>query len=133
MRRQVCRPRTARRLTLVSVAVAAPLWTACASGASGGSGGGAAVAKAPAALCNQILAVLSDGPDPTADPVGYALSQILPLGQIHTSDRTVGGTLTRLIAADKELVKSNGGDRSSSSAITRADAALNGACPGVVP
>ena len=52
--------------------------------------------------------MLSDGPDPDADPVGYALSQIVPLGQIHTSDRSVATTVRRLIAADRSLVASNG-------------------------
>ncbi len=34
--------------------------------------------------CKQVEAVLSDGPDPEADPVGYAQAQILPLREIHT-------------------------------------------------
>ena len=59
--------------------------------------GGVAVAKAPAALCNELNAVLSDGPDPGADPVGYALSQILPLQQqVHSSDTSVMATVTKL-------------------------------------
>ena len=37
------------------------------------------MAKAPVALCNELNGVLSDGPDPGDDPVGYTLSQILPL------------------------------------------------------
>ena len=82
-------------------------------------------------MCQQILAVLSDGPDPDADPVGYALSQIKPLAQIHTSDSSVSVTLRKLIAADRALVKSNGSDHTATSAIAKADAALNKACPGV--
>ena len=43
-------------------------------------------AAAPQSLCQQLNAVFSDGPDPDADPVGYALSQIKPLQAIHSSD-----------------------------------------------
>lgn len=115
-----------RYVVLASVAVAAPLWAAC-----GSSGGGAQASAAPPALCQKILAVLSDGPDPDADPVGYALSQIKPLGQIATSDHSVRVTLDKLIAADRSLVNSNGSDHAAKTAIARADKALNTACPGV--
>jgi hypothetical protein len=82
-------------------------------------------------LCQKILAVLSDGPDPDADPLGYALSQIKPLGQIATSDHSVRVTLDKLIAADRSLVNSNGSDHAAKTAIARTDKALNTACPGV--
>jgi hypothetical protein len=115
-------------MTLASVVVAVPLWAAC---GSSDSGGGAASAHAPTAVCQKILAVLSDGPDPDADPVGYALSQILPLGQIHSSDQAVSRTLHSLIAADQALVKSNGADKRAKADIKKADNSLNTACPGV--
>jgi hypothetical protein len=118
-------------LALASVVVAVPLWAAC--GSSGAGGGGAVQAKAPTALCNQVLAVLSDGPDPGADPVGYAMSQILPLGKIHTADHPVAATLHTLIAADRALVSSNGSDRSAKSTIKKDYTSLNSACPGVAP
>jgi hypothetical protein len=121
-----------RPVVLIALAVLPTLVAAC---ATGGPNGGAAqvLDKAPAALCGQLNAVLSDGPDPGADPVGYALSQILPLGQIHTSDGSVATTVRRLIAADRALVDSKGADRSATKAITEADKALNVACPGVAP
>jgi len=119
------RPRT---MAMASVALAVPLWAAC---GSSGSGGGAASAHASTAVCQKILAVLSDGPDPDADPVGYALSQILPLGQVHTSDQAVSTTLHSLIAADHALVKSNGADKTAKADIKKADDSLNTACPGV--
>jgi hypothetical protein len=110
-------------LVSVAVAAAAPLLAAC--------GGGAALAKAPAAVCQQIGGVLSDGPDPGADPVGYALSEIKPLGQIHTSDASVADSLRKLIAADTALVASQGNDHAAKAAIAKATGALNTACPGV--
>jgi hypothetical protein len=114
-----------RRAPLVVAALTVPLLAAC------GSSGPASAAKAPTPLCNRILAVLSDGPDPDADPVGYALSQILPLGQIRSSDSSVQHTLASLIVADKSLVKSNGRDKADSTTIKKDDAMLNQACPGV--
>jgi hypothetical protein len=118
-----------RRVALASVAVAVPLWVAC--GSTGPSGAAVSSAHAPAAVCQKILAVFSDGPDPDADPVGYALSQILPLGQIHTSDHSVSTTLHSLIREDRALVKSKGSDKSAKSGIKKADKSLNKACPGV--
>jgi hypothetical protein len=118
-----------RYVVIASVAVAAPLWAACGAGASGG--GAAASAQAPAALCQKLLAVFSDGPDPDADPVGYALSQIRPLGEIHTADHSVSTTLTKLIAADRALVSAEGSDHAATVAIKKAESALNTDCPGV--
>jgi len=117
------------RVALASVAVAVPLWVAC--GSTGPSGAAVNSAHAPAAVCQKVLAVLSDGPDPDADPVGYALSQILPLGQIHTSDHSVSTTLHSLIKEDRALVKSKGSDKSAKTGIKKADKSLNKACPGV--
>jgi hypothetical protein len=115
-----------RYVALASVAVAAPLWAAC-----GSSGGGSAQAATPPALCQKILGVLSNGPDSDADPVGYALSQIKPLGAIRTSDHSVSTTLDKLIAADRALVSSNGSSKTAKTDIKGSDKALNKACPGV--
>jgi hypothetical protein len=105
-----------------------PLLAACSSSSSGGSSG---QSQAPAAVCQKVLAVLSDGPDPDADPVGYALSQIAPLGQIHTSDQEVAQRLSDLISADQQLVQSNGSDHAATKSIAKDDADLNKVCPGV--
>jgi hypothetical protein len=121
--------RRRRRLSLASVAVAVPLLAAC---SSSGSGGGAAAAKAPAPFCSKLLAVLSDGPDPGADPVGYALSQIEPLGGIHDGGSRQA-TVTSLIAADKDLVSSEGRDPAAAATIKGDYKTLNDACPGVAP
>jgi hypothetical protein len=79
------------------------------------------------------LVVLSDGPDPDADPVGYALSQIAPLGQIHTSDDAVTQRLSDLIKADRALVSSNGSDHAATKSVAKDGADLNKVCPGVAP
>jgi hypothetical protein len=130
------RPVSALILTLAAVPLAL---AACSSGSSTASsssapGGGAAVAKAPVALCNELNAVLSDGPDPGADPVGYALSQILPLQQqVHGSDTSVMATVHQLIAADQAFYNSNGVDKSAGATIQKDYTAINKACPGVAP
>ena len=124
-----------RPLQLVGVAVligaGSLALTACSSGGSSGGSGGAAAA-APQALCQQLNAVLSDGPDPAADPVGYALSQIEPLQAIHSSDSSAMRGVSQLISADQAFYHSNGSDKAAATAIEKADTLLNKACPGVV-
>jgi hypothetical protein len=115
---------------LASLAFAVPVLAACSSSSSGGS---STQSQAPTAVCQKVLAVLSDGPDPDADPVGYALSQIAPLGQIHSSDSELAQRLSALISADETLVHSNGSDHAASKSIAKDDADLNKDCPGVAP
>jgi hypothetical protein len=114
-------------VAVTGLALTVPLLAACSSNPSGGS---ASQAQAPAAVCQKLLGVLSDGPDPDADPVGYALSQIAPLGQIHTADHELAQRLSDLISADQALVNSNGGDKAATKSIAKDDAALDKICPG---
>jgi hypothetical protein len=53
------------------------------------------------------------------------------LGPVHTSDHSVIDALTALIAADRNLVSSNGADYAAKATIKKSDKALNAACPGV--
>jgi len=117
-----------RHVALASVIVAAPLWAAT----SAASAATLHVAKAPASVCETLNGIFSNGPDPDADPVGYALSQIKPLGQVHTSDDAVHSDLTKLIAADRALVQANGSDHKAKVAIKKDDHLVNQACPGVI-
>ncbi|HEY1832034.1 MAG TPA: hypothetical protein VGG38_17505 [Acidimicrobiales bacterium] len=121
------------KVTALAVPLLALPLALAACGSSGGSGGVPSLSKAPSALCANLNAVLSDGPDPDADPVGYALSQIQPLGQLHSSDSAVIGVMHQLISADQALVKASGNDHSATQTIKAADTALNEACPGVAP
>jgi hypothetical protein len=131
----------AKGIVLVLALLAVPLaLAACGGGASSatsGQGSGKAstvAAKTPPALCQALNAVLSDGPDPGADPVGYALSQILPLQQqVHSSDTAVMATVDQLIAADQAFYDTKGDDKSAAATIQKDYAALNRACPGVAP
>jgi hypothetical protein len=110
-----------------ALTMAGLLWmlTACASSQA------AAHKVPPAAVgstCRQVSAVLSDGPDPDADPVGYAEAQILPLGQIHSSNRPLGAAITRLARAYREFFASNG--TAGKTAVANASKQVNAFCPG---
>ena len=74
--------------------------------------------------------MLSDGPDPDADPVGYAEAQILPLGQIHTTDAPLRTAIGRLAGAYKAFFASNGTSGSAKLAVASASKQVNAICPG---
>jgi hypothetical protein len=80
--------------------------------------------------CTQVSAVLSDGPDPDADPVGYAEAQILPLGQIRTSDAQIRAAISKLASAYRAFFDSNGNSSSAKLAVATASKRINAFCPG---
>jgi hypothetical protein len=79
--------------------------------------------------CQQVEAVLSDGPEPQADPVGYAQAQILPLHQIHTSDGKLRQAIDKLASA-YEAFSSSDGARQIEHTVTSASKAIDVICPG---
>jgi hypothetical protein len=101
----------------------------CGSSATAGDVSVKAPSPAQHKTCQQVSAVLSDGPDPGADPVGYAEAQILPLRQIQTSDRSLSAALVGLADAFQELYAS-GGSRSATRIVKTADSKLDAICPG---
>jgi hypothetical protein len=86
-------------------------------------------ASSVGATCQQVAAVLSDGPDPDADPVGYALAQIKPLRAIHTSDTSLGAAIDALSSAYQKFYDDNG-TKAASSLVTSADSRVDKFCPG---
>jgi hypothetical protein len=94
----------------------------------------AAAAKVSAAArrttCSQVSAVLSDGPDPGADPVGYAEAQILPLGQIRTPDAPLRTAIGRLARAYQAFFVSNGTSGAAKLAVASASKQVDALCPG---
>jgi hypothetical protein len=80
--------------------------------------------------CQQVQAVLSDGPEPQADPAGYAQAQVLPLRQIHTSNKGLREAIDRLASAYASFATGNGG-RVSKSTVNVAVDRVNAICPGV--
>jgi hypothetical protein len=88
-----------------------------------------AAAPVPAATCQAVAAVLSDGPDPSVDPVGYAEAQVLPLRQITTSDAALRTAILQLSSAYESLYKSNG-SKTSSQLVSAAAKKIVRYCPG---
>jgi hypothetical protein len=101
---------------------------------------GACTSQAPAShpvsaaavhtTCTQVSAVLSDGPDPVADPVGYAEAQILPLDQIRTSDAQLRAAISKLAGAYRSFFATNGSSSAAKVAVATASKQINALCPG---
>jgi hypothetical protein len=106
--------------------ISATLLAACGSS----SGSAQASNQATQGTCQAVGAVLSDGPDPDADPVGYAFAQILPLRQIHTSDQALRTAIDNLASAYEQFYKANGVGKSANHAISQAAGRINALCPG---
>jgi len=111
------------------------VWLVCACASSGAStsahaAGSPGRSSAIQLTCEQVSAVLSDGPDRSADPVGYAEAQILPLRQIKTPDRPLRDTITELAGAYQKFFASNGKSSNAKEAVTVASNELNSICPG---
>ena len=80
--------------------------------------------------CAQVAAVLSDGPDPGQDQVGYAEAQILPLSQIRTSDAQLRTAISKLASAYRAFFTSDGGSAAAKLAVASASKQINSFCPG---
>jgi len=105
----------------------AALLTACSSATSASKPASAATAGA---TCGQVSAVLSDGPDPDADPVGYAEAQVLPLGQIRTSDSQLRSAIAALARAYQSFFASNGTSGPAKAAVADASKRIDSFCAG---
>ncbi|MFZ0667783.1 MAG: hypothetical protein WAM97_18700 [Acidimicrobiales bacterium] len=117
-----------RKISLVAALCGVVVGTA-ACGSSGSAGGTTTTTVAIHSTCQDIAAVLSDGPDPGADPVGYALAQVSPLRQIHTSDASLQRAVDNLASAYEEVYKTNG-SKAANDAVTQASNRVNAICPG---
>jgi hypothetical protein len=84
----------------------------------------------PAASCRAVAAALADGPDSSADPVGYAEAQVLPLRQITTSDPSLHSALRQLSVAYDDFYRSDG-DNASARLVSAASKKVDQYCPGV--
>ena len=80
--------------------------------------------------CVAVGDVLSDGPDPGADPVGYAQAQILPLRQLKIADAPLRRAVQALASA-YQAYSSSHGDPASTKQVSAAEQAVNALCPGV--
>jgi hypothetical protein len=84
--------------------------------------------------CTAVADVLSDGPDPTADPVGYAEAQVHPLRQLHISQPALRSAVDKLATAYQAYSVSNGVDAAADAKKVSADeTAVNALCAGAAP
>jgi hypothetical protein len=113
-------------LGVALVALAVPILTGCGSSPARSAASGVSVS----ATCTAVSAALSDGPDPDADPVGYAEAQIKPLRAIHSSDQKLRAAIGDLAGAYARVFASNGASAVASKAVTAAAAKVNAICPG---
>ena len=102
--------------------------TAAISGCGSAGHSGASAARRRA--CQDVSAVLSDGPDSQVDPVGYAQAQILPLLQIRTDDHALGHAIADLSAAYRRFFDSNGSSAAAKRAVSAAARRVDSFCPG---
>jgi hypothetical protein len=111
------------------VAVLTPgllLLAGCGSSSSGGSA--SAIVPIPS-ICTQISGVLGSGPDPDADPIGYAEAQIGPLAAVHTTKSSLQQAITALDAAFKQEFADHASSPSKA-AVRKAQRQVNTYCPG---
>ena len=120
------RSRAGALLALTALTITATV-SACGSGGHTAPSGPPAAAQA---ACRQVSAVLSDGPDPDADPVGYAEAQVLPLRQIHTSDQILSRAISTLAGAYSSYYTADGASSAAKAALTAAANRINWLCPG---
>ncbi len=123
--------RLAGRATLIGMVL---LICACSSGAhstaSASSSTASSSTTATVSACQQVSAVLSNGPDPDADPVGYAEAQILPLRQLSVSNQALRAAVSQLADAYQQVFASNGKSSDAKEAVAVARSKLNSICPG---
>jgi hypothetical protein len=122
----------ARPLTLLAVAVAAASLAACGSSSAATSTSSTALyGTAIKQQCTAVADVLSDGPDPDADPAGYAQAQVLPLRQLTITDAALRRAVAQLATAYQAYAAATGAAGTAAAlASSKAEAALNSICPG---
>ncbi len=104
--------------------------SAARSTASASSSTASSSTAATESACQQLSAVLSDGPDPGADPVGYAEAQIRPLRQVSVSSQALRAAISQLADAYQQVFASNGTSSDAKEAVAVASSKLNSICPG---
>jgi hypothetical protein len=78
--------------------------------------------------CNKVSAVLADGPNPKADPIGYAEAQMGPLLLVHAPTKALRSALEDLSAAYVQYFTTNG-DAASKRILSRTTEQLTDVCP----
>jgi hypothetical protein len=82
--------------------------------------------------CTLVGGVLANGPDPDADPVGYADAQVLPLRQLQVDDAQLHRVVLQLAAAYQSYsAASRQAGPAAAVQVSKSEAAVNAICPGV--
>ena len=124
-------PARATASLLALGALATALLAACGSSAASSASRSALLGTAMHQQCTSVADVLSDGPDPDADPVGYAQAQVLPLQQLKISDAKLSTAVKSLASAYQAYSGSTGGAKTTAAAqVSTSEAAVNAICPG---
>jgi hypothetical protein len=119
-----------RRVTLLMLAaVSVPLLAACGSTARPATSTGL-LGSTRQQECTSVADVLSDGPDPGADPVGYAQAQVLPLRQLKLTDAPLSTAVQTLASAYQAYATSTGPAKAAASKVSKDEDAVNAICPG---
>jgi hypothetical protein len=119
-----------RRIPAVATCMLVLALTVAACGSSSGAKPPSSSETASiAAACQRVAAVLTDGPDPGADPVGYALAQIKPLQAIQTSDASLRGAIVGLASAYQRFYDDNG-TKAAAAVVISAGSRVDKFCPG---
>jgi hypothetical protein len=79
------------------------------------------------APCQKVAAVLSNGPGPGVDPVGYAEAQIIQLRKLELSNGKLVEAVRDLASASQAYAKADG--TSAKAAVRKAAKAVNTICP----
>ena len=119
-----------RSMAVAAAAIAMLALTTMVSacGSSGHPTASAAAAPVAESACQQVGDALSNGPDPDADPVGYAEAQIQPLRQIHAPSPALAQAITTLAGAYSSFYAANGAG-AVKTALNTAIKRINSLCP----
>jgi len=108
--------------------------TVAACGSSSSRSSTAILGSAIQQDCTTVADVLSDGPDPDADAVGYAQAQVLPLRQLTIGDAALQRAVLALAGAYQAFSTGSGASNSTAAhQVTQAENAVNAICPQAAP
>ncbi|HTW21890.1 MAG TPA: hypothetical protein VME70_16980 [Mycobacteriales bacterium] len=124
------RGRPAHRLLIgTALALATAGLGACGSGSSAGTAGGSATTVPTPPTCTLVAGILGNGPDPDADPVGYAEAQIRPLAAVHPTSPQLARAVSALDSAFRQEFARHA-SATSKAAVRAAGKRLDALCPG---
>ena len=111
---------------LALAVLVAVIVTACGSSSSSSA---AVAGTAMHQDCVAVADVLSDGPDPGSDPIGYAQAQVLPLRQLKIAGASLQRAVQALASAYQTF--SSSGGSAGAGQVSKAEKTVSALCPGV--